>query len=335
VRRRGSRTGSVASRLLLVLLAAGSAAGCTGASGSHAPPAEWSDTRIVHGVEIVVAVRHPDETAARAAIATALSAAEEIGGRLLAGVRGSEIDILVHVPSHVWVEISGTTYEALSQAFEVAEATDGAYDPTWPPLLDLWGLAHGDVPHVPRDFEIDMMLRRVDWTNVEVTDEEGLQARRLGMRTQIDLGGLARGAMLDAAVAQLRLAGMAAGRASTRDEHALFGGTRAQPWRIPLPEGNALLREGALAVAQRGAPIETASGDTIYARFDPRTGRPAAASRWAAVATARASTAAAYADAVFAMGAEGRAFVKDRRELLGAIENDDGILWVSRGLDVQ
>lgn len=297
-------------------------------------PTEWRETRVLHGVELTVVARHPDEETSRAAIATAFAAAEEVGGKLLDGLRGSETDILAHVPSHLWVEVSATTYDALLEALEIAEATEGAYDPTWTALLKAWGLHEDGEPRIPRDFEIDMALRRVDWTNVEVTDEEGLQARRLNRRTELRLGGLARGAMLDAAIAQLRLAGVTAGRASTNDEHATYGATRAHPWEVALPRGTALLRDGAIAIVRRGPDVETPDGP-IHDRFDPRSGRPAAGTTWVAVATRRASTGAAYADAVFAMGREGRAFVEEREELLAAIESEDGIVWVSEGLVVR
>jgi thiamine biosynthesis lipoprotein len=326
---RDSRARSAAGRLLL---GAGLAAAAACSLPFAAPPSEWHETRVIHGTPVTIAVRDPDEGAARVALETAFEAAQEIGSRLLDGVRGTEIDILVHVPSHVWVEISRTTYDALLDAFEVAEATEGAYDPTWPALLAVWGLADDREPHVPRDFEIDMALRRVDWEDLEVDDQEGLQARRLSRRTEIRLGGLARGAMLDGAVAQLRLAGVRAGRASTPDEHALFGATRRHPWRVELPEGAALLRNGAIAVARRGPPIETANDGPIHDRFDPRSGRPAEGSRWVAVASQRASRSSAYADAVFAMGRDGPAFVAERSELLAVIEAEDGSRWVSEKL---
>ncbi len=306
------------------------------------PPAEVGESRIIHGIPVTVRVRDADVTRARAAIDVAFAAAEETAGKLLAGLPGSELDILARVPSHLWLEISPVTYGALMEAAAVAEETEGAYDPTWTSLLRVWGLRGRGEPRVPRDFEIEMALRRVDWSDVEVSDEGALQARRLNRRTEIDLGGLARGEMLDAAVAQLRLSGSPAGRASTKREHAVFGGTRRHPWTIPIsirgeeaPAGIAEMREGALAIASRGAPIETPKGETIHDRFDPREGRPAVGARWVAVVTSGASASAAYADALFAMGAEARAFVEAREELLAAIADDDGRLWVSRGLVVR
>jgi thiamine biosynthesis lipoprotein len=276
---------------------------------------------------------------ARTALAEGFAAADRVGAKLLADRPGSEIDILTKVPSHLWPEISPITYQALTLAARIAEETEGAYDPTWPALLRVWGLRSDGSPHVPRDFEIDMTLRRVDWSDVEIRDQDGLQARRLNRRTEIDLGGLARGAMLDAATTRLRTLGVAAARASTRDEHSCFGGTQAQPWQVVLsidaPETTVALLEGAIARSTRGVAIETPSGETIHDHFDPRTGRPAQGSRWVAVGAASAAASAGYADAVLVMGRQGRSWAQTRTDLRAVIVPLQGEVWASPELAIQ
>ena len=309
------------------------------ACATSQPPDEWSETRAVHGVSIEIAVRGPEEMAARAAIDRAFAAAEEVGGALLASRSGSEIDILAKVPSHLWLEIAPTTYAALMLAMEIAEATDGAYDPTWKSLLRLWGLEGRGPPRVPRDFEIDMALRRVDWSDVEVSDEDGLQARRLNRRTALDLGDLAHGAMLDAAIDRLRELGLPGARASTRDQHAVFGGAGTHPWSIPVfalggTVAHVRIGDGGLAVVTRGTLVSSEGGVAIHDRFDPRSGRPAGDSLWVVVAAERASESAGYASAVFAMGREASAFIAERSDLRAAISGSEGAPWISPGLEM-
>jgi thiamine biosynthesis lipoprotein len=308
--------------------------------GLSSPP-EWTETREVAGVEVHISVRDPDEAASRAAIGEAFTAAERIGRLLSKDQSGSEIDILTRVPSHLWIEISPTTYAALSLAHEIAEDTDGAYDPTWTTLLGLWGLRGKGPPQIPRDFEIDMGLRRVDWSDVELSQEDGLQARRLNRRTEVDLGGLARGSMLDAATSHLRSLGVPAARASTAWEHSGFGGTTRHPWVVSVSTrtsdeavATVELHEGGLAVASRGVIIETEAGP-IHDRFDPRTGRPTEGTMWVALSTDRADRSAGYADAVLAMGDEGRSFIEGRSDLLAAIAFETGDVWVSPGLALE
>jgi thiamine biosynthesis lipoprotein len=302
-------------------------------------PVEWAEERPVHGVSIEISVREADETSARAAIDAAFATAEEVGQLLLASHPGSEIDILAKVPSHLWLEVQPTTYAALTLAMEIAETTDGAYDPTWKSLLRVWGLAGRGPPRVPRDFEIDMALRRVDWTDVELSDEDGLQARRLNRRTALDLDGLAEGAIVDAAVARLRELGVAAGRASTRDQHAFFGGSPSQPWSIAVfaldaTVAHAKVAEGGLAVVSRGALVVADGGAEIHDRLDPRSGRPADDSLWVAVTAERASASAAFAAAIFAMGAKAPDFVAAHGDLRAATATSDGESWASPGMDI-
>jgi thiamine biosynthesis lipoprotein len=331
---------------------------------THQAARELEETRRLHDVEVHIALRSADETSARLAMSDAFAAAEAVGGMLLASHPASEIDVLCRVPSHLWLEISPVTWQALALASRIAAETEGAYDFTWPPLLRVWGLRGTGPPRVPRDFEIEMALARVDYSDVELAEEDGLQVRRLSRRTEIDLGGLARGAMLDAAVERLRALGVVAGRADTTHEHAVFGGTEREPWRVaivlgsfelaelaeplgateenerPEPVGVVTLYEGGLAVASRGAAIATESGATIHDRFDPRSGRPAR-THWAVVAAPRASESAAYADAFFSMGMEAGAFVATRSDLRAVIvaEPNDGDasewLWKSPELALE
>jgi thiamine biosynthesis lipoprotein len=356
IRRSGSRrlaALAVSAALCCGLLAAG--AGCTNPS-SDPTRAEWSErkewrerkesskSRQLLGVDVRITVRDPDRAHARAAIDEAMAAAAEAAGLLLAEYPGSEIDILQRAPSRLWIEVATTTGETLLEALRIAEDTEGAFDPTFPPLLTLWGLRGGRSPEVPRAFEIDMALRRVDWTNIELEFDRAHQVRRLGRRTELDLGGLARGTLLDVAVERLRALGVPAGRASTLRQHAVYGGSRNRPWRIEVlarslrpdgrdePAGVISMVEGGLAVASRGAGVLAADGTLIHDRFDPRTGRPADSTRWTAIRATRASAAAGYADAVFAMGDEGPDFVAARDALEAVIAFDAREPFVSSGM---
>jgi thiamine biosynthesis lipoprotein len=332
---------AVALALRCALLAA--AGGCTNPGSDPALP-EWSESRQLHGVEVRITIRDADSRRAIAAIDAAMAAADEAANLLLAEHPGSEIDILQRAPSRLWIEVSPTTGETLLEASRIAEDTDGAFDPTYPPLLTLWGLRGARSPDVPRAFEIDMALRRVDWTDIEMEFDGAHQVRRRTRRTELDLGGLARGALLDAAVERLRALGVPAGRASTLRQHAVYGGSRQRPWPIEVlvrsqrmdgmdePAGVVALAEGGLAVASRGAGIVSSNGTRIHDRFDPRSGQPADATRWTAVQAARASTAAGYADAVFAMGDEGPHFVAARDTLEAIVAFDERDAFVSSGM---
>jgi thiamine biosynthesis lipoprotein len=335
-------------RLLAWSLVAPAALACSLPSLHTRPAApdavpEWRVARPVLGVDLEIAVRAPDRAVGRAAVDDAFRVAERMGGLLLADHPGSEIDILTHVPGGLWLEISPETGAALSLALQIADETGGAYDPTWTALLRVWGLRGPGPPHVPRDFEIDMILRRVDYRDIELGPDATLQARRRTRRTELDLGALARGAMLDAACRRLESLGVPAARASTLHEHAVFGGGAGRPWRIPiraraLEEGASdelvgvvELARGGLAVASRGPGVPTASGVDIHDRFDPRSGRPTRSVRYAVVAGDDAAGSAGRADALLAMGPDGPAFAQ-AHGLRAAVAYETGELWTSEGM---
>jgi thiamine biosynthesis lipoprotein len=318
---------------------------CGGCAAPPPPLPLYTESALIDGIAVRVTVRDTDEALARRALTAALDAARQMASRVLIQHEGSEIDVLVRVPSHVWIELSRSSGGTLLQALAVAEATDGAYDPTAPPLLKLWGLRPGDEPRAPRPFEVETILRRVDWNDIEVERDATDQARRLSRRTEIDLGAQARGAMLDAALGSLRSSRVAAGRASTMGEHAVFGGTKSQPWSIQLliragggiagtqaRAGTIDLYEGGVAIASRGPTSTTPDGTRVHDRFDSRTGYPANDTLWLAIQSDGASYAAGWADAVFALGDEGAGFVKRDPRLQAVIQPDDGELLVSPGL---
>ncbi len=301
------------------------------ATGPPTPVAHEA-TRDLYGVSVRIIVRHPDGSLARTASNEGFRAAEAVASKLLAGRAGSEIDLIGKVPPRLWVEIAPETHAALALAAHIAEDSDGAYDYTWPALRRSWGLHEGGTPHQPRDFEIDMALRRVDWEDIEIRDDDGLQARRLNRRTEIDLGGVARGAMVDAATTRLRELGLAAARVSTTHEHAFFGGNVEHPWRIDVGIAVVTLAEGALAVVVPGSPVTTPAGDTIEAPFDPRSGRPTRGMRGVAVRTRSAAACAGYASAIFAMAGDGPGFIDARSELDAVIAREEAPVWVSATL---
>jgi len=341
---RARRLEAAARRAAGALLGAAAVALAAGAPGcGFWRPAElaWEleSERQVDGMPVLVAVRDADPDRAGAAIDAAFAEARRVAALLRADREASEIDVLNRVPAHVPIEVSGTTAAALETALELAERTESAYDPTAASLRALWGL-DDDEPRVPRAFEMAAALRNVDWTLVEVA-AEGRDVRRLSRRVRVDLGPVATGAVLDAALATLREAGVAAGRTGTDHLDAVFGGTRRVPWEVPVlafdgdatPVAEVTLREGALATA-RPARRWQVDGRTLHGIFDPRTGEPATGLRTASALASSAAEAGGLARALFVMGEQARAYAEERMPGGALLVEGNGEAWHSDGLDV-
>jgi thiamine biosynthesis lipoprotein len=199
--------------------------------------------------------------------------------------------------------------EILQRAKEVAEATNGRFDPTVYAVGELWSFERDSAPPSPQAIEARLPL--VDWQGIEL-DAGGQTARlaRPGMR--IGLGGIAKGYGVDAASKVLSAAGFPDHIVEGGGDTYAAGSKGDEPWRIGVQRPHAA---GALgAVEARNEAIVT-SGN--YARYfehegvrythilDPTTGWPIPAERSPASVTCRAgdaTTADAYCTALSVMG---------------------------------
>lgn len=106
----------------------------------------------------------------------------------------SEVYALNHANGS-WTTVSYETYQLIEKAKEIADWTNGAYDPTTAALTDLWGIGT-DNAHVPKQEEIQAALAQVGYRNIELeasaTPQEGGRVRMHNGAT-IDLGGIAKG----------------------------------------------------------------------------------------------------------------------------------------------
>ncbi len=82
--------------------------------------------------------------------------------------------------------------ELVNKSLEYSELTDGFFDITISPVVELWAIGDGNT-HAPSDEEIKEQLQYVDYNGITVTDE----AIILDENTTIDLGGIAKGFIAD------------------------------------------------------------------------------------------------------------------------------------------
>ena len=89
------------------------------------------------------------------------------------------------------VPVSIETYTVISEALRYSDLTDGAFDITVGPLMELWGFVSGNFS-VPTQEDIDSALALIDSSAVVLDPElHTVRLARKGM--QIDLGGIAKG----------------------------------------------------------------------------------------------------------------------------------------------
>lgn len=174
------------------------------------------------------------------------------------------------------VNVSRELATVLALALEVARVTDGQFDPTVGPLTRLWrDAARTGVPITA--FDREAARRRVDYRGIDVdVVRQRVRLRRDSMA--LDLGAIAKGFIIDEALATLQRAGVPAALVEAGGDLAVFGapiGTAG--WRVAVPR-----RVGDTVIVLRGGAISTsgdaaqrvvgADGTTESHVFAPRSG---------------------------------------------------------------
>lgn len=105
-----------------------------------------------------------------------------------------------------WVGASRELFAVLSRAREIAGVTGGAFDPTIGPMVALWRAARQS-KRLPSRAAVAEARTRVGWRLVELDpNRQAVRLTRAGMR--LDLGGIAKGFILQEALDLLKSRGV-------------------------------------------------------------------------------------------------------------------------------
>jgi thiamine biosynthesis lipoprotein len=236
--------------------------------------------------------------------------------------------------------LSPELFEVLQRSKVIAEATDGAFDPTFHAVGQLWHFEPGARPPAPE--RIAEKLALVGWQNIELDPNTGVgRLARPGMK--IGLGAIAKGYAVDRASQLLLQHGFADHIVEGGGDTYVSGSKGGASWKVGIQRPD---RAGSLAaIPATDRAIVTSGG---YQRFlevdgkryahilDPRTGWPldeSASAQSVTLVAANATDADAYATAVAVMGPEkGMAFVEAHPELEAVLVTRSGELLVSQDL---
>jgi thiamine biosynthesis lipoprotein len=199
-----------------------------------------------------------------------------------------------------WVAVDAELAVVMEYGLGLAEASEGAYDLTVGPLVNLWGFGPDPARDLAPDAAaIDAARARVGWRKVQV-DVAGRRARKApGVR--VDLSSLGKGRGVDRVAEYLDGAGLAnylvdlSGKLRARGVNAA-----GRPWQVAVEQPAADDPAGAprtlpAVVALRDGSIATSgdyrryfeSGGRHYSHIiDPRTGMPVAHATVSATAMA-------------------------------------------------
>jgi len=156
----------------------------------------------------------------------------------------------------------------VSQALHFADISDGAFDPSVGPLVNLWGIGT-DGAHIPEPQEIAKILPLINWRDVEVDPKtETVYLKRPGMR--LDLGAIAKGYAADEVARIVKDHGIPRAIIDLGGNVLAYGSKKdGSPWRIGIqdPLGN---RGAYIGIVQGANKTLVTSG--MYERFLLRMG---------------------------------------------------------------
>jgi thiamine biosynthesis lipoprotein len=167
-----------------------------------------------------------------------------------------------------WTALPPGFTQVLRCALDVAEATDGAFDPTLGALTDLWGFGPRPFSGAPPEAQAVAKVREtVGWRHLTLDGDSLFQPGGL----RLDLNGIAKGFAVDQIAAALDRAGA---RSYLVEVGGELRGTGAkpdgQPWWVELERPPTANDGPRTVVALHGLSVAT-SGD--YRRFFEHDGR--------------------------------------------------------------
>lgn len=134
------------------------------------------------------------------------------------------------------VSVDKLTFDVLQKAVEFSKLTDGTFDITVGPLIDIWHCA-AEANSVPSDVQLRQARRQVGYEKL-ILDANDMTVRFAVEGMKLDLGGIAKGYAIERAVQAMQAGGAVGGMVDVGGDIRCFG-TPAPPkktWLIGLQD---------------------------------------------------------------------------------------------------
>jgi thiamine biosynthesis lipoprotein len=266
-------------------------------------------TEVHMGVPVRVVLYAADEAAAMQAARAAFDRVRALDAVMSDYRPDSELNRLSATAGE-WVPVSAELFSVLALAREIADATGGAFDPTVGPLVALWreSRASGALPSVAR---LADARARSGWPRLEL-DPATLSVRLAARGMRLDLGGIAKGFILDRALSAARATGVSRILIEAGGDIVVGDAPPGREgWTIDVDDvDDELARRAAAltnaALATSGASVQFVEIDGVrYSHVvDPMTGLGLTSSRVSRVIAGDGATADALATAIGVAGPE-------------------------------
>ena len=265
-------------RTFITLLAVGPVAAC-------ARPAHATIRGLTMGTSYAVELAAPIDDAVRTGLKELIEAELAAINRAMSTYDPrSELSEFNRRPDLRWTPASRGLIEVLDSASRISASTQGAFDVTVGPMVELWGFGpQYRTRRIPNDADIEQVRQSVGYQHLQADPSAGAIRKRDG-RIQVDLSAIAKGYGVD------RVA-MILDRQSVHDYLVEIGGelrargttAAGRPWRVGIErpvEGRHVVGEIVVlenrAIATSGTTQDFFDQDGRHYShiIDPRTARP-------------------------------------------------------------
>lgn len=243
----------------------------------------------------------------------------------------------IHAFNHLGTPITDPEIVFVAEkALAISHTTDGAFDITIEPLIELWGF-YEDKPALPDDAAIKACLRNTGYRHLRVKD--GILTKDKAA-IRMDVGGIAKGYSVSQAKDVLKEKGISSALIDAGGDVFALGKRGKDLWKIGIrsPRGNDILGfldVEDLAVMGSGdyERFFMHKGKRYHHIFDPKTGYPARGVSGTTLLHADPMLADAWNTAIFVMGPEkGPALVETIPGMEAVVITDTGKIMYTSGL---
>lgn len=246
-------------------------------AGAAQGPARFVYSEIHLGVEVRVTGYAPDDSTARSAARAAFAEVARLDS-MMSDYRASSDVAAIARAAPGWAVVGPETMAVITVALRVAARSRGAFDPTIGPLVALWRESR-TTGRLPSSEAIRAAKALTGWRAVEVDPERrAIRLRHSGMR--LDLGGVAKGYIIQSALGVLASHGVASAMIEAGGDLAVSAAPPgATGWRIDLATSDENLRRqagaltnAAVATSGTGEQFVEIAGRRYAHLINPRTG---------------------------------------------------------------
>lgn len=331
--------------LVLVLALSVLVTGCNFGGRNSTPEGEYQEVRRTFfpmDTILDVVVQTQDTSSANEAIDLAYEEIVRLELLLSATIETSEVSLINQNAGIKPVKVSEETFELLELGIKYGEITNGKFDITIAPLLKLYNWKEGQETQAEPDSDKILEAKQlVNYKDLQL-DKENMTAYLTKPNMEIDLGGIAKGYIIDRSIDVLKESGLTHGFVNGGGDIRFLGPKHDESaWRIgiknPRGEGNvAVVNVYGNSIVSSGDYERyyfTKEGRRIHHIIDPFTGTSSEYAQSVTIVAENATIADILSTALFMFPTQEALSLAVSLNAEAAIISADGYIYMTPGME--